>query len=233
VRLVETDQHVLDNAVWHALSTTHAPFAEVQGTARRYGDDVSVFAAAAALDDSGWADLALLAGPGGGLVLFRGGEIVAPADWTVIGGGTAFQMVLTGPPAEVAVPDGVRPLTDADVPAMLDLVELAKPGPFRPRTIELGGYLGVFRDGDLVAMAGERVRPPGFAEVSAVATHPEARRRGYGAAMTALVSRAVMARGETPFLHVAESNVSAKRVYERLGFTVRRMVTFAALQAPS
>ena len=36
----------------------------------------------------------------------------------------------------------------------------------------------------------------------------------------------------TPFLHVAESNHGARRVYERIGFTTRRMTQFAALRTP-
>ena len=122
-------------------------------------------------------------------------------------------MVLTGPLAatpELPAVDPttgaavtMRPLGDDDVDAMVALVALTEPGPFRPRTIELGGYVGIFHGTQLVAMAGQRLRPPGFREVSAVCTHPDARRRGYASIVTAEVSRGVLARGETPFLHVA------------------------------
>ena len=115
---------------------------------------------------------------------------------------------------------------------MIALVALTEPGPFRPRTIELGGYIGIFHDDELVAMAGQRLRPPGYCEVSAVCTHPDARRRGYASIVTTRVATAIAERGETPFLHVASDNVTAKAVYEQIGFTVRRTVRFAALRAP-
>ena len=118
-------------------------------------------------------------------------------------------------------------------PAMLALVELTQPGPFRPRTIELGHYFGVFDDGELIAMAGERLQTPEFTEVSAVCTHPSARGRGLAAALSHHVATGILARGQTPILHVAEANVSARRVYERLGFVVRRELEFVAVETPA
>ena len=115
---------------------------------------------------------------------------------------------------------------------MLALVELTRPGPFAVRTVDLGGYVGVF-DGDrLVAMAGQRLAPPGFREISAVCTHPDFRGRGLAAGLTALVARGILERGERPFLHHASDNDPARRVYETLGFQFRRQVVFAALGAP-
>ena len=52
-------------------------------------------------------------------------------------------------------------LGDADVPEMLALTELTQPGPFGPRTHDLGRYIGIRVDGRLAAMAGERMRPDG------------------------------------------------------------------------
>ena len=127
----------------------------------------------------------------------------------------------------------IRPLGDDDVDAMVALVALTEPGPFRRRTIDLGGYIGIFHDDELVAMAGQRLRPPGYCEVSAVCTHPAARRRGYASILTTLVAAAIAERGETPFLHVADTNTSARAVYELLGFTTRRMVSFGAYRAPA
>ncbi|MET0324393.1 MAG: GNAT family N-acetyltransferase [Ilumatobacteraceae bacterium] len=124
-----------------------------------------------------------------------------------------------------------RALTDADVDDMVALVALTEPGPFRPRTIELGGYVGIFHDDRLVAMAGRRLRPPGYVEVSAVCTHPDARRRGYASIVTAEVARAIAAEGDTPILHVATTNHSARAVYEQLGFHIRRVVQFSAFRA--
>lgn len=143
----------------------------------------------------------------------------------------AAQMVaedLVPPPGEAPI----RPLTASDVPAMLGLIDVARPGPFEARTIELGHYVGVFDGDQLVAMAGERMRFPGWIEVSAVATHPDARRRGLGALLTHRVARAIVERGGTPFLHVATQNADAIRVYERLGFTQRRVMMVGVLRPP-
>jgi predicted GNAT family acetyltransferase len=114
-----------------------------------------------------------------------------------------------------------------DVPETVDLVNRNEPGPFLPRTIELGSYLGFRRDGRLVAMAGERLRPPGFTEISAVCTDDDWRGHGFASRLIRAVAHGIVARGEVPMLHAAATNETAVRLYERLGFTVRRLVTIA------
>lgn len=225
----------LDNAVWHALTTTHRRFTEVVGRAGRYDPDVSVFAAVDAVDgdevdDDSWRDLAAVVGPGGTAILFRDAVAPAPPEWTRVGGGVGHQMVL-GELAPVTIP-AARPLGPDDVGEMLALVELTQPGPFCVRTVELGAYFGVFDGTDLVAMAGERLRFPGFCEVSAVCTHPDHRGRGLAAGLTALVAQGIRARGEQAFLHHAVDNHAARRVYEALGFEFRREVSIAVVGAP-
>lgn len=230
--------HVLDNAGWHALNGPHAKFAQGGGRARRYDPDVSVFHAAVDDSEEAWRDLAALASPEGIAVLFRAPPVTPPAGWVQVFGGIGHQMVPTEAVETLPVlpevdPDTgcrvtLRALDDGDRDAMLALVALTEPGPFRPRTIELGGYIGIFHDGRLVAMAGQRLRPPGYCEVSAVCTHPDARRRGYGSIVTAHVANAIAERGEAPFLHVASTNTSGLALYEHLGFTCRRVVSFGA-----
>jgi ribosomal protein S18 acetylase RimI-like enzyme len=224
-------EHQLDNPSWHALAGRQAAFAEGTGLARRYRPEVSVFAALADTSLAAWADLAELVGSGQDVVLNRNGSIEPPRGWTVLGAGSGYQMVLDGEPA-ASDPGSIRDLGDDDVDEMVALVGLTEPGPFRPRTIELGGYRGIVEDGRLVAMAGQRVGLDGYTEISAVCTHPDARRRGLAAAVTAAVARGIRAEGRTPILHVAENNLAAKRVYDQLGFTVRMMLTFAALRTP-
>jgi ribosomal protein S18 acetylase RimI-like enzyme len=234
---VTAPEDVLDNAAWHALAGPHAGVAEGDGAARRYRPDVSVFHAGRDDSAESWADLAPLA-VDGVVVLFRGVPMTPPEGWQRLFGGEGHQMVLDRSPAPTPeLPDldpatgqevTTRALTDADVDDMVALVALTEPGPFRPRTIELGGYVGIFHDDRLVAMAGRRLRPPGFVEVSAVCTHPDARRRGYASIVTAEVALAIAAEGDTPILHVATTNHSARAVYEHLGFRVRRVVAFSA-----
>jgi ribosomal protein S18 acetylase RimI-like enzyme len=236
------DPSVLDNAVWHSLAHAHRELAERVGLAARYDPDVSLFGGIG--DDAGhdtgddpddtghdtgaaWRDLQELVGPSGVAVLFRAEIPLLPKAWTRLDGGRGHQMVLREL-APVDTPDA-RDLGPEDVGEMLALVELSRPGPFAVRTVELGGYVGVF-DGDrLVAMAGQRLAPPGFREISAVCTHPDFRGRGLAAGLTALVARRILDRGERPFLHHAADNDAARRVYEAIGFEFRRQVVFAAL----
>lgn len=145
-------------------------------------------------------------------------------------GAALLQLVCPLPSRLLPAPEEAVTLGATDVPEMLALVELARPGPFGPQTLSLGRYIGV-QDGDrLVAMAGERLHPAGFVEVSAVCTHPEYRGRGLGASLTAEVARGIFARGLTPFLHVMPDNVGARRVYEALGFAVRAEIALSVLK---
>jgi predicted GNAT family acetyltransferase len=115
---------------------------------------------------------------------------------------------------------------------MLDLVARTRPGPFLPHTIELGGYLGIRRSGALVAMAGERLLPPDWSEISAVCTDPAFRGQGLATRLTLAVANAITDRGDMPFLHAAADNISAIRLYESLGFRLRRQATFVVMRVP-
>ncbi|WP_250008688.1 GNAT family N-acetyltransferase [Actinoplanes sp. M2I2] len=220
------DQDVLDNPAWAALTHGQRPFADVRGRAARYRPEVSPFAAVADQDDpAAWADLAELAGPGAE-VLMPAAPDGTPPGWERAGGGLGVQ--LTGEDLAVAPDPEAVVLTEADGPEMLDLVARTRPGPFGPRTQELGTYLGIRRGGALVAMAGERMRPPGWAELSAVCTDPAFRGQGLAARLVRAVGAAVRDRGDTPFLHAAGSNTGAIRLYLAMGFRHRRDINFHA-----
>jgi ribosomal protein S18 acetylase RimI-like enzyme len=221
----------LDNPVWHALTGPQAVHAEGGAVARRFPAAISPFAAVPD-EPAGpsWSELAALHEPGVGTWLFRTAPLEIPDGWDVEWAGAGHQMVATDEVADLDAPGS--PLGPGDAGEMVDLVERTRPGPFGPRTVELGGYVGVRVDGRLVAMAGERLRLPGHAEVSAVCTDPAFRGRGLAAALTAQVARTIAGRGEIPILHVAHGNDGARRVYERLGFTTRATIHVQALRPP-
>jgi ribosomal protein S18 acetylase RimI-like enzyme len=223
--------HPLDNPAWSALLGPQAHLAIRCGNAARFPADVAPFIALP--DDpvlADWDDLGKLAGPRGA-VASAGVPMVPPSGWELLM--TIEGVQLTGEDvAAVPDPEAIA-LGPADVPEMLDLAARTKPGPFLPRTIEFGGYLGIRRGGVLVAMAGERLRPPGWTEISAVCTDPAARGQGLGTRLTLAVAAAVRRRGETPFLHASADNVSAIRLYQALGFGFRRPASFVVARAPA
>ncbi|MEJ2866875.1 GNAT family N-acetyltransferase [Actinomycetospora sp. OC33-EN08] len=224
--------HVLDNPARASLLGPHAHLAIHQGSVVRYPPDVASFIGMP--DDPGpsaWADLAALVGPGNaaaisGIAL----DVAAPRGWEVLLDGAGVQLV----------DDGVRPEPDdeavvlgpADVGDMLELVARTQPGPFAPRTIEMGTYLGLRREGVLVAMAGERLHPPGWTEISAVCTDVAHRGRGYASRLVRAVAAGIVARGETPLLHAAATNTPAIGLYETLGFRLRRRTRFLRVRVP-
>lgn len=222
--------HPLDNPTWESLHGEHARFAETVGEAARYQPDVAPFAAVP--DDASpacWADLVTLAGANRQVVVVDEPP-GAPSDWTVVWQSRGVQ--LTGENLDVEpYPEAVA-LGPADVPEMMELVERTKPGPFRPRTIELGRYLGVRVDGELVAMAGERLRPPGWIEISAVCTDERFRGRGYASRLIRAVGHGIRERGDVPFLHASAQNANALRLYESMGFVLRRHRVFTAWRLP-
>lgn len=214
------DNPVLDNPVWHALSGPHRVHALGRGKARHYTRDVAPFSAIADASGAAYADLAADLPVGTEARLFRPAREALPDGWEEVAVFPMLQMVASRTP-DVAEGTTIT-LSPADAPAMLELVAAAQPGPFGPRTPELGRYLGIREGGRLVAMAGERLRVPGHVELSAICVHPDARGKGHGAALTRSLMRHAFACGERPFLHVRPDNAAALALYRRLGFEIRR-----------
>lgn len=233
---VMTTAHPLDRPVWSALTTRVAPLAirrdEGAGAAVRLDPDVGVFVAAAdASADSRVAlnDLCRLY-PGAGMVELEDGPM-APIlpDAPVVSRAACVQMTASAltPAAESDL--DVLTLGEADADEMLALATLTRPGPFRRGTLRLGGFIGVRREGRLIAMAGERMKVEGFTELSGVCTHPEFRGQGLAGILSRLVTARILARGEQAFLHAYADHGATIAFYEGLGFRVRARVTYTVL----
>jgi ribosomal protein S18 acetylase RimI-like enzyme len=206
----------LSRPVWQALGAGWAARAVRHGGAVRLDRRFGPFAA---LDPGAEpADLQLLAEPGEALWLVEPEPPPPPPGFTVTRTGQLLQMMagVPGPAPPCALP--IEALGDADAPAMQALAALTQPGPFASHTHEMGRFLGVKRDGQLLAMAGERMPPAGYGEVSGVCTHPDARGLGLAAALSHAVATRIVARGDVPFLHCWPENRAAVSLYERLGF---------------
>lgn len=228
---VLTDESVLDAAAWHSLTTNHAWLSESHGEVRRYRSDVSPFTALPPEPTAeAWRDLAELAGPGTDVVL-AGNTAPPPADWSVVAQIAGVQFVATDAVLGLRDQEAVR-LGPADAAEMLTLAERTQPGPFRKNTYLFGNYWGIRRDGELIAMAGQRLNPPGWAEISAVCTDDRFRGQGLASRLIATVVNGIRQTGATPFLHTSATNTNAIRLYEALGFRLRKQTVFGALRTP-
>jgi ribosomal protein S18 acetylase RimI-like enzyme len=215
-----TDEALLDNPVYAALCGPHARFAQVRGRVRRYAADVAPFLGLPSPPSAqDWRDAADLLAPGSyAAVRYSGAEL--PDAWQAVDEFDLVQMIgqrVTGVDCPEAIPLGA-----ADVPEMLELVAQTAPGPFLTRTFELGEYLGIRRDGALVAMAGERFHLDGWTEISAICTKPDHRGEGLASQLVGALIAGIELRSERAFLHVLSTNTAAIRLYEELGFRVRQ-----------
>jgi ribosomal protein S18 acetylase RimI-like enzyme len=221
---VSTFDHPLDNPVWHALRGPHARFAVQHGLALHYQREVAAFSAFDASSMQAYADLARDLPAGAEARLVRREVDPLPDDWIEVNHMPLLQMMAVQADVELVEGPAFVSLGPQHAGAAASLVELTKPGPFGPRTLEMGRYIGIFEDdegGELLAMAGERMHLQGYIEMSAICTHPRARGRRLAEYLMRHMMHAALARGERPFLHVLPDNGAAIALYRRLGFDVR------------
>lgn len=216
-------ENLFANPVWHALQTKHRHFAVRAGDACRYPAGVAPFAAIAAPTAAALIDLHSLLAPGE-FVWLIGDDYPPAPERSLEGTMDCLQMVLpeTVTPARPA--REIVPLSDANASEMVALTDIAFPGLFRSRTIEMGSYYGVRSAGELIAMGGERLMLEGYPEISGVCTHPAHRGKGLAASLIWQLVRDHRRDGLVSWLHVASENHRAIQLYLRMGFRVVRKV---------
>lgn len=212
--------HLLDRPVWNSLRTAHAELAQGTPLARRYPPSIVPFAAHADNSEESLAALESLLTGDQSMALVEAEPVTVPPGMEVVLEGTLVQMIADRSFERITDPR-IQPLTEADAEEMLALANLTKPGPFTLGAQKLGTFWGVKIDGRLVVMAGQRMRVPGFAELSGLCTHPDFQGRGLGTLLFRFVAGEIAAREETPFLHAFQSNTSAISLYKTLGFKLR------------
>ena len=217
----------LDNPFWSALDSIHREVALRSGDVARYPAAFAPFLGVASVDTAPGDAFDLLVAPGESVYLL-GIAPVSPVGWRLQAFRPLAQMVCDAPVPMADGPD-IVPLGDAQREDVLALTALVYPHYFRARTMDLGRYFGIYEQGRLAAMIGERLGSAGSREMSAICTHPDFTGRGYARHLTAWLTNATLARGVQPFLHVSHENARAKALYEQLGYRVRRDIEFWSL----
>lgn len=222
--------HPLDNVIWHALGTRQAHLGERRDGVRRFLPDVSLLGGMEESTPEHYESLQSLLRAGERLGLFLDSPSPALPQFDTAISVPLLEMVCETEPSKQCTSLAIEPLTSKDVAEMLALTALTLPGPFGPRTHEMGDYFGLRENGKLIAMSGERLKIPGYTEISAVCTHPEHLGKGYARALITLLMERISARGETAFLHVRADNARAIALYESLGFRNRVILQYVVLE---
>ena len=219
-------EHNLDNPAWNALISGNSNLAFGDDQVRYFDKDVSPFAAFAEYSGKNFAQLFEITPPDSYTLFVSPTEISIPSPWTLLHTIHGLQMVYNGSAMPKEQHSVLLPLGEEHIAQMIELTKLTNPGPFAQRTIDFGHYRGIFQDGQLVAMAGQRLHPFNYAEVSAVCTRPGYTGRGYARQLLLQQVSRILSAGEIPFLHVKHDNYRAIKVYKGIGFEPRIEVWF-------
>jgi len=212
---------LLDNPIWGTLVTRHAKEVLGKGRARRFSPEVSPLGGIPDETDQSLADLSELIADQGGVVLAQDRLFACPERAEMVHHFYVHQMHLTDS-SYAQIDPSLERLGAADAAQMLALVVEAHPGPFALKTHELGEYWGIKIEGQLVAMAGERMKLPGLSEISGVATYEAHRGKGYAKQLCRHLMGRILERGENAFLHVETEKPDVENFYHRLGFGSQR-----------
>lgn len=217
----------LDNPFWSSLRSRHRALALSRGDAARYPAEFAPFLGVANAQADVAEALESLIDPGESVYLL-GVTPVLSDGWRIEAYGPLAQMICMAPMPVIDGPEVIE-LSEAHRADVLALTALVYPHYFRPRTMELGRYFGIYQDGRLAAIIGERLGMDAYQEISAVCTHPDFNGRGYARRLLARLSNDNLERGRLPFLHVSHQNPRAKSLYEQAGYRLRRDIEFWSL----
>ncbi len=216
--------HLLDNMIWNAITSGNSDIAMVDGDVGFYRPDIAPFAGMKELSKENFDKLHEFLPAGRRVAVSYFDKInLDESKWQTLQKMDCCQMVYENPIDVFTTVNShlIAPLTTEHVPQMLELTALTKPGPFFEKTILFGNYFGIFIDGRLAAMTGQRMHPVPYLEVSAVCTHPDFRGQGYAKACMLHVMKLILDNSFIPFLHVLTSNTTAIQLYESIGFRTR------------
>jgi GNAT superfamily N-acetyltransferase len=218
----------LDNPIWNSLRTRHRNVALRMDGVARYPAEFAPFL--------GISDIALDIGdalellvPANDSVYLLGNAPAAREGWQLEAFRPLAQMVCTSVLEVIDGPE-ILPLTEAHRADVLALTALVYPHYFRPRTMEMGRYFGIYQGNQLAAIIGERLGTDTHTEMSAICKHPDFNGRGYARRLTAMLANDTLEHGRVPFLHVSHENTRAKQLYEQIGFQHRCDIGFWSLR---
>ena len=222
--------HPLDNPIWTSLNSGGASLAFRRGDALFIDRKMGFFAGLIRYDAEQLDQLHEVMDSEMRVILFTPGFLELDPKWKVRNDNALLQMIFDKPSIQLTLDSSIRPLGAADVPEMLALTHLAKPGPFLENTIAFGGYFGYFVEGRLVSMAGTRLEAGPYTEVSAVCTHPEFVGRGLSQLVLPHVLYYIQQGGQIPYLQLYPDNLPAYRLYQKIGFVERANLRVYSLE---
>jgi hypothetical protein len=223
-------EHPLDNPIWNALISGNKNLSQGNEHVKYFSEEVAPFVGMSELTPDEFEILYHFIPFERSVVIIVSKDIEIPKQWTLIEQINALQLVHVNPTTSHTASSELIALQNKDVPQMISLTAMTHPGPFLKRTIEFGNYEGIFNNGELVSMAGQRFHANQYVEISAVCTHPDFHGKGYAGQIIQSQIRKIKASSEVPFLHVRNDNIQAIHLYKSLGFEVRKPMNIYAIQ---
>ena len=221
--MISDPQLKLDNPAWHSLNETHRSFAIGENEIKFYNPDICPFGGINSKDADLISFLKIHPELNSFFVI---GDKPQESPGLIIEKELVCLQMICSAPIKMEFTEDIIFLKEAYKKRLVELVNLVQPGYFKEGTSSMGDYYGIFKEGKLVAVTGERMKMYGFTEISAVVTHPDFTGKGFAKQLVAHTVNKNFDQDIIPYLHVAESNISAISLYERSGFITRRKISF-------